>query len=478
MASPASPLQDVVFNVRTYGAVGDGMVLDTAAIQAAIDACHRHGGGTVVVPAGRYRTGALSLYDHVTLYLNAGCVLAGSQDPADYPVISSRWEGSEQLTYAPLISGSHLTHVTIAGQGIIDGCGQAWWQAFKAGKLAYPRPRLIGFNDCTHLLLEGVTLRDSPSWTINPVRCENVNLHGLTILNPADAPNTDGIDPDSCRFVHISNCHISAGDDCIAIKSGSEGEPPERRLPCRDLTIANCTFARGHGGVVIGSEMSGGVQNVAITNCIFVDTDRAIRIKSRRGRGGVVENVRASNLVMENVLCPFTINMYYGCGAWGDPAISDRGSHPFDQGTPTIRHIHVSQVTANHIQVAAAYIEGLAERPVEDISFSDVTVSLAEGSSPDFPEMADGLEPMHQAGFVVRNARRVLFEKVRLIHQCGPAFDVHQSTQVELISSGAAATDHGEAVARLVDSDEIFLHACKAVPGDGPFLKLEGERTA
>ena len=193
----------------------------------------------------------------------------------------------------------------------MDGRGAAWWQRFREGTLCHPRPRLISFADCRNVLIEGVTLTRSPSWTINPVRCENVVIDKVTIVNPADSPNTDGINPDSCRNVRIANCHIDVGDDCIAIKSGTEAEAADRRAPCENIAITNCTMVHGHGGVVIGSEMAGGVRNVVIANCIFESTDRGIRLKSRRGRGGIVEDVRVTNVIMTGVLCPFTVNLYY-----------------------------------------------------------------------------------------------------------------------------------------------------------------------
>ncbi len=175
--------------------------------------------------------------------------------------------------------------------------------------------------------------------------------------------------------MHISDCHVSVGDDCITLKAGNQFEMPDLRASCRDITITNCTLERGHGGVVIGSEMSGGVQNVVISNCVFIGTDRGIRLKSRRGRGGTVEHVRVNNLVMDGVLCPFTMNLYYHCGARGDQTVSDKNARPVDEGTPIIRHIHFSNITATGVSTAAGFFYGLAEMPLEDISFTDVSIS-------------------------------------------------------------------------------------------------------
>lgn len=429
---PDQPSQAAIFSPFLFGACGDGQTLDTTALQAAIDACIQRGGGTVFVSAGQYLTGTIYLRNNVTLYLEAGATLLGSQDPADYPVTSNRWEGVEQLTYAPLIAGNALKNIAITGHGTIDGQGESWWRAFNKKNLLYPRPRLIGFSDCRNVIIEGITLINSPAWTVNPVRCENVNIRGLTIINPPNSPNTDGINPDSCRLVRISDCYVSVGDDCITIKAGTQHEHPDRRASCRDIAITNCTLERGHGGVVIGSEMSGGVQNVVISNCIFIGTDRGIRFKSRRGRGGTVENVRASNLIMDGVLCPFTINLYYHCGAHGDTTVSDKNALPVEEGTPTFQHIHFSHISAVDVKIAAGFLYGLAEMPLEDISFNDVTISLTGGADADHPEMADDIPSMSQAGFFLRNAHNIRFDHVQITGQIGQAFDMDASVDAKI----------------------------------------------
>jgi len=421
-----------LFNPHLFGARGDGLSLDTQALQAAIDACGESGGGTVFVPAGRYLTGTLVLRNNITLHIDAGAVLLGSPRLEDYPVTPNRWEGVEQLTYSPLIAGNELTNIGICGRGTIDGQGTSWWQAYKEKSLAYPRPRLIGFADCRNVLIEGVSLLNSPAWTVNPVRCENVKINGLTIINPPDSPNTDGINPDSCRLVHISDCHVSVGDDCITIKAGSQHELPDRRASCRDIVITNCTLERGHGGVVIGSEMSGGVQNVVISNCILIGTDRGIRLKSRRGRGGTVEHVRVSNVIMDGVLCPFTMNLYYHCGARGDVVVSDKNARPVDDGTPTFRHIHFSHISATGVKTAAGFLYGLAEMPLEDISFHDIRISFSTDANASHPEMADDIPSMVRAGFFIRNARKVVLEQVRMSGQIGEAFDLDGSVEADI----------------------------------------------
>jgi len=464
--------------VRDLGAAGDGQSNDTGALQAAIDACASAGGGTVVVPAGSYVSGALFLRSNITLFLDAGAALLGSEDPADYPVISSRWEGSEQPTYAPLVGGRGLVNVAVAGRGTIDGRGGIWWHWFRAKSLAHPRPRLISFVECENVLIEGITVTNSPSWTINPVRCRNLTIHKVTVVNPGDSPNTDGINPDSCRDVRISDCSISVGDDCITLKSGTEAEDPALRVPCENITITNCTMANGHGGVVIGSEMSGDVRNVVITNCVFVGTDRGIRLKSRRGRGGVVEDVRASNIVMTDVLCPLTMNLYYGCGAWGDTTVSDKGARPVSEATPHFRHISLSNITARNTRLAAAFLYGLAEMPLEEITLSDVSVGMAPAAEPGFAEMADGIDEMRRAGIFARNIRGLRLHNVAVSGQLGPALDLAGAAEVELSAVGTPTPAEDAPTLKLRDVRDAFVHGCRARAGTGVFLQVEGADSA
>jgi polygalacturonase len=409
------------WDVRSFGAAGDGSTHDTRAIQRAIDACGAAGGGTVWITAGAYVTGALILRSHVTLHLEAGATLLGSEDPADYPVIRSRWEGVEQETHAPLIGGSQLERIAVVGRGTVDGRGAAWWRSFRDGVLRYPRPRLFSFEACQDVLIEGLSLARSPSWTIHPLRCRNVTIDKVTIANPPDSPNTDGINPDSCRDVHVSNCHIDVGDDCIAIKSGAEAGDPRQRTPCENVTITNCTMVHGHGGVVIGSEMSGGVRNIVIANCVFEGTDRGIRLKSRRGRGGIVEEIRVTNVIMTGVLCPFTVNLYYACGAWGDRTVADKQPHAVTAGTPSFRRIYLSHISARDVRLAAGFLYGLPEMPVEDVALDDVSISVARDAEPGYPEMADDMELMQGAGLYARHVRGLRLHNVEVTGQRGPA---------------------------------------------------------
>jgi polygalacturonase len=465
------------FNVADYDAVGDGQTLDTRAIQVAIDACARAGGGTVFVPAGKYVTGSISLRDDITLYLDAGATLLGSENPADYPIIAARWEGAEQKTYAPLITGDGSRNIAVAGRGTIDGRGALWWKMHREKTLDYPRPRLISFTNCANIVIEGITATNSPSWTINPVRCENVMVDKVTIINPPDTPNTDGINPDSCRNVHISNCHVDVGDDCVTIKSGTEVAGRENLSPCENITITNCTMVHGHGGVVIGSEMSGSVRNVVISNCVFMGTDRGIRLKARRGRGGVVEDIRVTNIVMQDVLCPFTMNLYYHIGMKGNKDIADKRPQPVTEGTPRFRRIHFSHITVRNAQYAAGFLYGLPEMPVEDISFSDISISMSPNAQAGAPDMADDIEPMQRTGFFVRNARGLRLHNVEVANQFGPALMIADAADVDISASGTRTPVVDAPVILMQNVDGAFVHGCRASLGTGIFLQVEGKNT-
>lgn len=408
-------------SVLDFGVSNDGTTLVTSALNAAIAACAESGGGVLTFPPGRYLTGTVQLQSNITLLLEPGAVLLGSQNPDDYPLVQMRWEGADQLVHSPLITGVGLHHVAITGQGIVDGQGEVWWQWHRSRPLPHARPRLVSFVDCSHVLIQGITARNSPAWTITPLRCEYVTIEGVAVLNPWGSPNTDGINPDSCRWVHISNCHIDAGDDCITIKSGREGPNGERShlSPCEHITITNCTMAHGHGGVVIGSEMSGDVRNVVISNCVFVGTERGLRLKSRRGRGGVVEDIRASNIIMQDVRCPFIMNLYYDYGVTDPELAFDRNSRPVNEGTPRFRRISFAHITARRAQYAAAFLLGLPEMPLEDVSFEDASISMAADAPSGFPDMAPGFGPYQRRGLIAHHVRGLRLRDLSIEGQSG-----------------------------------------------------------
>ena len=298
-------------------------------------------------------------------------------------------------------------------------------------KLAYVRPYMINFQYCKNIKIEDVTITMSPSWTVHPLYCDNMLVRGVTIKNPADSPNTDGIDPDGTRNLRILDCTIDVGDDCIAIKSGTEDTPDKH--PSENITITGCTMLHGHGGVVIGSEMSGSVRNIAISNCIFYETDRGIRVKTRRKRGGAVEDVVVSNIVMDKVLCPFIFNMYYFCGKNGKMKyVWDKAPYPVDEGTPVLRNVQINNIIAKNVTSAAGFIYGLAEQYVENVQFTNCTVSMDPNGEPAVPAMLDNMEPMQAAGFYVRNASGIVFNNVVLKNVKGTIYDLDSTADVTI----------------------------------------------
>ena len=402
-----------VYNVRDYGATGNGDTKETAAIAKAVEAAAHAGGGVIYFPPGRYLTGAIALASNLTLEVDAGATILGSQDPEDYPLRDSGW-GDGRQERSSLIYAEKAENVTLRGRGTIDGQGQYWWRRMgwpdrlkipraqrtaaelaELAKLANGRPNLIKFVGCKLVTLEQLHLINSPSWTVHPLFCEFVRVDGITIQNPVPSPNTDGINPQSCRNVQIMNSRIDVGDDCVTLKSGINETGRRVGRPDENITITNCVMLRGHGGVTIGSEMSGGVRNVVVSNSVFQGTDVGIRVKSQRGRGGVVEGLAVSNVVMQDVKSAFTITMFY---AGGD---KPEDVYPVNEGTPRFRDFLFSNITARGSKTAGQ-ITGLREMPIENISFSNVRIQA-------------------QTGMKCTDAKDIAFLDVTIETQNGPA---------------------------------------------------------
>ncbi|MEK5415487.1 endopolygalacturonase [Paenibacillus odorifer] len=452
----------LIYNIEDFGALKNSKKLATEAITRAIEAANKAGGGTVYVPAGTFLTGAIHMKSNIELNLNPGAILSFSTNPEDYPAVECRWEGVKQQVHSPCIYGRELVNVSITGSGMINGNGELWWDKFRNRReeLQYPRPTLIGLDSCQRVTLKDIALVNSPSWTVNPIGCYNVTIDNISILNPADSPNTDGINPESCTNVRISNCNIDVGDDCIAIKAGTEDT--KERVPCENITITNCTMVHGHGGVVLGSEMSGDIRNVTISNCVFKQTDRGIRMKSRRGRGGTIEDIRISNIVMEDVICPFTLNLYYFCGPRGkEKYVWDKNPYPITEETPCFRRIHFANITARNVHAAAGFLYGLAEQYVSEITFTNVDISMATNAIPGHPDMMTGIENMNNRGFFLGNARDVQFHQVTIENHEGPAFYIENGEAVEIINCRSKNTKKPE---KLVEQATVSPEAQNVCP--------------
>lgn len=434
-----------VYNIVDYGAQQDSGILATEAIAKAIAAASEAGGGTVYVPAGTFLTGAIFLTSNIELRLNPGAVLSFSTSPDDFPAVESRWEGVKRQVHAPCINGFDAQNVSITGSGTIEGNGQPWWDKHRnrPEELEYPRPTTIGFYNCRRVTIKDVNIRNSPSWTVNPICCYDVTVDNVSIYNPADSPNTDGINPESCTNVRISNCNIDVGDDCIAIKAGTEDTA--ERVPCENITITNCTMVHGHGAVVLGSEMSGNIRNVTISNCTFKQTDRGIRLKSRRGRGGIVEDIRISNIVMEDVICPIKLNLYYFCGPRGkEKYVWDKHPYPVTEETPCFRRIHFANITARNVHAAAGFLYGLAEQYISEITFNDIDISMATDAIPGYPAMMAGIDKMQRRGFYLGNVRDIRFNRVTIENHEGTAFYIENGENVEITQCESRNTSKPE----------------------------------
>jgi len=410
-----------MLNILDFGAVGDGKTLCSDAFKAAVAEAVKLGGGTVYVPAGKFLTGPIQLFSNLRLYLEGGSEILFVQDNEQYPTVQSRWEGVDQDVYMSCIYAENAENIIVEGTGTLNGQGEYWWTKHRARQLPYPRPKLVSFQSCERIILKNVKLTQSPAWTFNPINCKNVLVDGITIINPAISPNTDGVNPESCDGVRVQGCYISVGDDCVTIKAGTEDA--KERIPCQNVTITNCVMAHGHGGVVIGSEMSGDVRNVTISNCVFHKTDRGIRIKTRRGRGGAVEDVRVNNILMDEVNCPFVVNLYYYCGPNGHADwVQTREPQPLDDTTPAVRRVYFSNITAKDIRSCAGFVYGLAEQYVEDMAFDNILVMMGDGFEPELPAMLDGIEEMTKRGFYLGNVRDITFSNCTITGADGPAF--------------------------------------------------------
>lgn len=420
----------MITSIREFETFSQGGEDWTEAFERAVGAVQEKNGGVLFVPAGVYKTRSIELKSNMTLYLEAGAELSFLDKIEDYELLTGNFEGITRSMYKPCIYMKNAHNVSIEGGGTINGNGRAWWERIWAKTLSDARPCLVYFEECENIKIKDVTLTNSPAWTVHPLFSSNIFISGVTIKNPADSPNTDGINPDSCRNVRISGCVIDVGDDCIAIKSGVEDSLVKK--PCENITITNCVMVHGHGGVVIGSEASGGVRNVVVSNCVFQETDRGIRLKTRRRRGGFMEKLIFSNLVMDSVMCPFVFNMYYFCGKLGkEPWVSDRNPAPVDEGTPSIRDININNITVVGATSCAGVFCGLPEQSVENVTISNCTITMDSSKEPQVAAMMKMLEPMSGAGFFMRYAKGIVFENVKMYGVNGEEIDLDESVELQ-----------------------------------------------
>mgnify|MGYP003585281004 FL=1 len=464
VAEPVFPVTTVL--VTKYGAIGDGTTLNTVFIQKAIDDLSARGGGKLVFPAGVWFTGPIVLKSNVNLNLAKGSLLLFSPDFNLYPLVMSSFEGLETRRCQSPITARNAVNIAITGEGAINGSGHAWrpvkrakltelqWkELLKSGGVLrdpnywfpsaksvkgdelysknlmgelktdsqwlaikdYLRPVMISLVDCKNIKLQGVLFENSPSWNIHPLQCENLVIDGIFARNPAYAQNGDGIDVESCKNVLLVNSTFDVGDDGICIKSGKDEEGRKRGMPSENIIVDNCKVFQGHGGFVVGSEMSGGVRNISVNNCQFLGTDVGLRFKSNRGRGGVVENIYVNNIFMLNIATDsFLFDLYYG-GKSASEALEDGEANakeedllPVTDETPCFKNIYVKNLVSRNAR-RAMFFNGLPEMNISNINVENATISARFGA--ELVE-ADGVKfkhvniiPAEGAAYILKNVK-------------------------------------------------------------------------
>lgn len=419
----------VTLNVKRFGAVGDGIHDDTLAIQTAISCCPKD--GRVYIPAGRYLVTSLFLKSDLVLDIGKDAVLAGHAEREKFGVLPGMiqswdesseynlgsWEGNPLDIFTSMITGINVSNVVITGQGTLDGCAtfQDWWEDDRAKIIAF-RPRMVFLNHCSNVVISGITIQNSPSWNMHPYFSRDLRFLDLSIFNPWDSPNTDGMDPESVDGLEVAGVYFSLGDDCIAIKSGKYYMGHKYKEASRNIHIRQCYMHHGHGAVTIGSEMAAGAKQIRVENCIFDHTDRGLRIKTRRGRGkdAVVEDIRFENIKMDHVLTPFVLNSYYNCC---DPDrhsdyVKCKAPLPVDHRTPSVKQMVFRNIEAANCHVAGAFIYGLPEMKVDYVEFENVSVTYDADPEPDEPAMMDDIQLVAKMGIFVSNVQTLKLKNV------------------------------------------------------------------
>lgn len=432
--------ESVTLNVRAFGAVGDGRHDDTAAIQAAITCCPED--GRVLIPAGRYAVLPLFLKSHVSIELQKDAELLLCTDRERFPILPGltettdetdeynlgTWEGNPLDMFAAMITGISVEDVSIYGEGTLNGqADQAdWWRNPKIRRGAW-RPRMVFLSHCENVVMQGVTVKNSPAWNLHPYFSTHLKFLNLTVNAPASSPNTDGFDPESCEDVLVSGVHFSLGDDCIAIKSGKLYMGAKHQTPTRHMEVSHCLMENGHGGVTVGSEMAGGVMDVTIHDCLMRNTDRGLRVKSRRGRGkdGVIDNIVFDRVMMEQVGTPFVVNAMYFCDPDGrSEYVQSREKQPVDGRTPRIGRVVFRNVEATGVS-CAGYFLGLPEKPIENVVMEHVSIACAEDAQPMVPAMAEGVEKCVRRGIVAHHVAELHMTDVTITGYAGEMIERH-----------------------------------------------------
>lgn len=435
---PVIPKNSV--NIKDFGAVNGGTVLNTKAFADAIDAVSKKGGGKVIIPPGVWLTGPIILKSNIELHAQAGALIKFSTNKDLYPLIETSFEGLNTWRCISPIYGKNLENVAFTGKGVWDGNGQVW-RMVKKGKLTesqwkelvasggvlnekkeswYPseqyfnaatsknsdqnvrldlktkedfqairdflRPVMVSIQNSKRVLFDGPVFQNSPAWNIHPLMIQDLIIRNVTVRNPWYSQNGDGLDVESCKNVLVENSSFDVGDDAICIKSGKDKDGRDRGIPCENLIIRNNIVYHGHGGVTVGSEMSGGVKNMHVSNCTFMGTDVGLRFKSNRGRGGIVQNIFISDIFMTDIPSQaISFDLYYGGKSIAE-TLAEGGNQvkntaaPVDEKTPQFKNITIKNITINGAS-QAVFLQGLPEMNLENIEISNLTVKAEKGFS-------------------------------------------------------------------------------------------------
>ncbi len=490
-------------SIEDCGGKGDGITLNTSAFETAMNKLAEKGGGTLVVPFGVWFTGPIVFQSNINLHLEKGALILFTPDKTQYPLVKTSFEGLETRRCQSPISGKNLTNIAITGKGAINGSGEAWrplkkgkvteshWKAVlkSGGALANPdfwfpsesalkgqklseqnqnlprneitnaewesirdflRPVMVSFIECKNVLLEGVLFENSPSWNIHPLMCENVIIDGVFIRNPAYAQNGDGLDLESCKNAIVVNSTLDVGDDAICLKSGKDAEGRKRGRPTENVIVDNCLVFKGHGGFVVGSEMSGGVRNISVSNCKFIGTDVGLRFKSNRGRGGIVENIYINNISMFDIVTDsFLFDLYYG-GKSASESLEDNDEvnqvadlKPVDETTPIFRNIFVKNIVSRNAR-RAMFFNGLPEMNITNIHVenaylsSQIGAELSESDGIDLKNIH--IEPVQGPALILNNVKNLKAENITYNVQSSKSVEVkgrnNKNIDIKEVASG------------------------------------------
>jgi len=468
---PLPSFPDRKFKIVDFGAIGDGKIMNTEAIAKAISSCGKSGGGHVIVPAGIWLTGPIRLASNINLHVEKGALVIFSRNRQDYPLIDTWFEGRPEYRCMSPIYGENLENIAITGEGVFDGAGDAWrpvkkfkmtggqwenllssggvvdsqgstwWPTEAAMNSAayleklkksgtqplfedyekirdYLRPVLMQLSRCKKVLIDGPTFQNSAAWNVHPLMSENITIRNITVKNPWYSQNGDGIDIESCRNVALYNSEFDVGDDAICLKSGRDAAGRKRGMPTENVQIYNCVVYDGHGGFVIGSEMSGGVKNVEIRDCTFIGTDTGLRFKSTRGRGGVVENIFMRRIFMKDIqAAAITFNMFYS-GQAPIPDPGQKNSSGSDQAmpasgeTPQFKNIFISEVICRGAGQAVELL-GLPEMPLQKVELKNISITSDRGIS-------------------LVHADHVNLTNVEILQREGPVMALHNTKNVAI----------------------------------------------